>query len=219
MRDFTAGAGRLRSLSVGAKLLYTAFAISALIGLLVSWRLYGAVVQDAGPVAYYAGGPAAAPAPSAAPAALEGPANAVPRPTSGDGPALDLGPELDLPDEAKAPRVMVEPISERRLLEVTHFHLFSIPVYVLILAHLWLLARMPSWLHTAGVAASVVTSGLHIAAPWLVRGAPSATPLMPISGVAMLVVLGIMAAVPSVDMWLPRRSRRGAAAADPDSDS
>lgn len=206
MRDFTAGAGRLRSLSVGAKLLYTAFAVSALIGLLVSWRLYGAVVQDAGPVAYYAGGPAAAPAPSAAPA-------------STGGPALDLGPELELPDEAKAPRVLVEPISERRLLEVTHFHLFSIPVYVLILAHLWLLARMPSWLHTAGVAASVVTSGLHIAAPWLVRGAPSATPLMPISGVAMLLVLGVMAAVPSVDMWLPRRSRRGAAAADPDSDS
>jgi len=202
VKDFTAGGGRLRSLSVGAKLLYTAFTLSAVIGLWVSWRLYGAVVQDAGPAAYYAGAPAAAAPPSAAPAVAPAPEG---------GPALDLGPALELPEEAKAPRVLVEQISDRRLLEVTHFHLFSIPVYVLILAHLWLLARLPSWLHTAGVAASILASGLHLAAPWLVRGAPAAAPLMPISGVLMLVVLGIVALVPTVDMWLPRRSRRAAA--------
>jgi hypothetical protein len=201
VRDFTASAGRLRSLSLGAKLLYSAFALASVIGLLVSWRLYGAMVQDAGAAAYYAGAPVAAPppAPTQAPAAAE-------------GPALDLGPEIELPGTPEAPRVLVEQISERKLLEVTHFHLFSVPVYVLILAHLWLLARLPSWLHTAGVAAAVVTSGLHIAAPWLIRSAPGAAALMPISGVAMLLSLGAMAVVSTVDMWLPRRSRRGEAA-------
>jgi hypothetical protein len=188
VRDFTAGAGRLRSLSLGAKLVYTAFAVAAVIGLLVSWRLYGTMVADAGPAAYYAG--AATPAP-AAPA-----------------PALDLGPELDLPEEPKAPRILVEQISERKLLEVTHFHLFSIPVYVLILAHLWLLARIPPWLQTWGVVAAVVASGLHIAAPWLIRTAPAAAQLMPLSGVAMLGALGTMALVSTVDMWMPRRARR-----------
>ncbi|WP_437668684.1 hypothetical protein [Sorangium sp. So ce131] len=204
MRDFTAAAGRLRSLSLGAKLLYSAFAVASIVGLLVSWRLYGAMVQDAGAAGYYAGAPAAAPppAPAQAPAAAS------------DGPALDLGPELDLPGAPETPRVLVEQVSERKLLEVTHFHLFSVPVYVLILAHLWLLARLPPWLHTAGVAAAVVTSGLHIAAPWLIRGAPGAAALMPISGVAMLLSLGAMALVSTVDMWLPRRPRRGPAGPD-----
>ncbi|WP_437302063.1 hypothetical protein [Sorangium sp. So ce388] len=207
MRDFSAAAGRLRSLSLGAKLLYTAFTVASLIGLLVSWRLYGAMVQDAGSAGYYAGAPAIAPppAPTQAPAAA-------------DGPALDLGPELELPATQEAPRVLVEQISERKLLEVTHFHLFSVPVYVLILAHLWLLARLPSWLHTAGVVAAVAASGLHIAAPWLIRGAPGAAALMPVSGVAMLLSLGAMAVVSTVDMWLPRRSRRGEAAPPAEAD-
>lgn len=196
MRDFTAGAGRLRSLSLGAKLVYSAFAVSAVIGLLVSWRLYGTMVADAGPAAYYAGVTAPSPSPSSAPAA------------SSAGPALDLGPEIELPEEPKTPRILVEQVSERKLLEVTHFHLFSIPVYVLILAHLWLLTRIPPWLQTSGVAAAVVTSGLHIAAPWLLRTAPAAAPLMPLSGAAMLGTLGSMALVSTVDMWMPRRARR-----------
>ncbi|WP_433926061.1 hypothetical protein AB3662_24350 [Sorangium cellulosum] len=200
MRDFAAAAGRLRSLSLGAKLLYTAFTVASVIGLLVSWRLYGAMVQDAGSAGYYAGAAVVAPAPA--------PAQTAPA----EGPALDLGPELELPAAPETPRVLVEQISERKLLEVTHFHLFSVPVYVLILAHLWLLARLPSWLHTAGVVAAVAASGLHMAAPWLIRGAPGAAALMPVSGVAMLLSLGAMAVVSTVDMWLPRRSRRGEAA-------
>ncbi len=199
MRDFAASAGRLRVLSFGAKLLYTAFAISAIIGLLVSWQLYGAAIGEGGDKVYYSGAAAEAkpaPEPLAAPAA------------EGDGPALDL------PEEATAPRVMTEQISERKLLEVTHFHLFSVPVYVLILAHLWLLARMPSWLHTAGIVASVATSGLHLAAPWIVRGRPGLSALMPISGVGMLVVMGIIAIVPAIDMWLPRPARRSAEAGE-----
>ncbi|WP_437283818.1 hypothetical protein [Sorangium sp. So ce406] len=207
MRDFAAAAGRLRSLSLGAKLLYTAFTVASVIGLLVSWRLYGAMVQDAGAAGYYAGAAVVAPAP--APTQTAAPA---------EGPALDLGPELDLPATPETPRVLVEQISERKLLEVTHFHLFSVPVYVLILAHLWLLARLPSWLHTAGVVAAVVASGLHMAAPWLIRSAPGAAALMPVSGVAMLLSLGAMAVVSTVDMWLPRRSRRGEAAPSADAE-
>lgn len=176
--------GRLRVLSVGAKILYSAFAIATIAGLLVSWRLYGAAVGDAGPAVYYAGAAkvAATAAPSAAPS---------------DGPAIELAPE-----DAK-PRVIVEQMPERKLLEVTHFHLFSIPVYVLILAHLWLLAKIPRWLAHAGVVLAVATSGLHIAAPWLVRGHAGAAFLVGTSGAAMLIVLGGMALWAVVDMWLP----------------
>jgi len=82
VKDFTAGPpGRLRTLPVGAKILYSAFAVATLIGLLVSWRLYGAAVGDAGPAVYYSGA-----APSAEPIA--------PTPPSGAGSgAIELAPD------------------------------------------------------------------------------------------------------------------------------
>src|SRR5262245_11806557 len=138
MKDFASNPGRLRALSVGAKVLYTAFVVSALAGLLLSWRLYGAVVGEPGAPAYYAGAEV----------------TAKPAPGATDGPVVEL------PADVARERAIVEQISERKLLEVTHFHLFSVPVYVLILAHLWLLARLPAWAHTGGVVAAVVTSGV-----------------------------------------------------------
>lgn len=187
MRDFqSAMPGRLRALSVGAKILYSAFVVATLLGLLVSWQLYGAVTGDAGAGAYYAG--------AAAPRA---PATDVSA-TGEGGPAIDLAPD------DQQPRAIVLQMPPRKLLEVTHFHLFSIPVYVLILAHLWLLAKIPPWLQTGGVAAAVAVSALHIAAPWLVRGHAGAAFLMGSSGAAMLLVLGAMGLWSMIDMWLPQ---------------
>jgi hypothetical protein len=74
---------------------------------------------------------------------------------------------------------------------------------VLILAHLWLLAKIPAWLQNGGVGAAVITTGLHIGAPWLARGRPALGMLVGGSAVAMLVVLGVMALWSMVDMWLP----------------
>lgn len=182
--------GRLRAVSTGTKILYTSFAIAAVIGLLVSWRLYGAATSEAGAAAYYAGAPVQ-------------PAKAAP--PSG-------GPVLDLPEEVARPRAIIVQIPDRKLLEVTHFHLFTIPVYVLILAHLWLLAKLPIWLQNAGAVGAVVTSGLHIAAPWIVRDSPGLAWLMPLSGIAMLLTLGVMAVVSTIDMWLPQPSMNNALA-------
>jgi hypothetical protein len=181
VKDFVSGPpGRLRVLPLGAKILYSAFAIAAIIGLLVSWRLYGAAVGDAGPAVYYAGATPVAPA----------------------GPAHETG-GVELAPEDAAPRPIVEMIPERKLLEVTHFHLFTIPIYVLVLAHLWLLAKVPPWAQHAGVIAAVTASGLHMAAPWIVRGRPPLTFLVGSSGVAMLVALGALALGSMIDMWLP----------------
>jgi hypothetical protein len=181
VRDFQAGLpGRLRALPLGAKILYSAFVLATLIGLWVSDSLYRAAVGDAGPAVYYAGAVA-----SSAPPAARG------------GPAIELAPE-----DSK-PRAIVEQIPERKLLEVTHFHLFTIPVYVLVLAHLWLLAKVPVWAQNLGVVAAVAASGLHIAAPWIVRGRPGLTFLVGSSGLAMLGALGLLAVGSTIDMWLP----------------
>lgn len=186
MRDFQATLpGKLRAVSVGSKLLYTAFAVATLVGLLVSWKLYGAAVGEAGPAAYYSG----AEVKEAEPREKANPAG---------------GPVIDLAEETKTPRAATYQMPERKLLEVTHFHLFTIPVYVLILAHLWLLTKLPVRVQHAGVVLAVLTSALHIAAPWLVRGSPGAAVLMPISGVSMLLTLGLMALWSVVDMWLPQ---------------
>jgi hypothetical protein len=188
VRDFNAPPGRLRILSPGAKVLYTAFAIATLVGLWVSFELYGVAVGDEGPRAYYA-----------AEVTVEETA-----PPSPEAPASD-GPVLELPEEATSPRVLRERISERKLLEVTHFHLFSTPLLVLVLAHLWLLASLPRWLHLGGVIVAVGATAVHLAAPWLVRGREALAPLVAVSAVSMLVALGVMAVVPAVDMWLPLR--------------
>lgn len=185
MKEFQATRpGRLRVARAGSKMLYTAFAIAAIIGLFVSWRLYGVAIGEGGPAAYYAGEPVA-----------------VAKPAGDAG-----GPVLDLPDEVTQPRAITVQIPERKLLEVTHFHLFTIPVYVLVIAHLFLLAKIPVWLQNGGTALAIVSSGLHIAAPWLVRGRPGITWIMPVSGVTMMVTLGLMAVVATVDMWLPASS-------------
>jgi hypothetical protein len=182
VNDFQAGMpGRLRALPLGSKILYSAFVVATLVGLAVSARLYQVGVGDAGAAVYYAGAASAPP----------------PAPESSDGPAIDLAPE------DQKPRTIHEQIPERKLLEVTHFHLFTIPVYVLVLAHLWLLAKVPPWAQNTGVVASVITSGLHLAAPWIVRGRPGLAFLMGSSGAAMLAALGVIAVGSMIDMWLP----------------
>jgi hypothetical protein len=196
MRDFTTGPGRLRILSLSSKLLYSAFLVAALTGLLISWKLYGAAVGTGGPRAYYAG--EAAPPP---------PAAEVRAPAESDGPSLDL------PQEAATPKPMVEQISDRRLLEVTHFHIFTIPIYVLVLAHLFLLTRLPSWVHTSAIATAVGSSGVHIAGPWIVRGHPALAWLMPVSAILMLITLALIGIVTAVDMWLPKSTRKPTEAA------
>ncbi len=191
MRDFQAAVpGRLRNVSLGSKVLYTAFTLATVVALLVSWSLYGAAVGEGGAAAYYAGEPVAALKDT----------------------AKSDGPVLDLPEEVARPRAITLQIPERKLLEVTHFHLFTIPVYVLIIAHLFLLARIPVRIQLTGTALAIVTSGLHIAAPWIVRNSPGLAFLMPVSGAAMLVTLGLMALVATVDMWMPSPSPNDALA-------
>jgi len=142
VRDFQAGPpARLRLLPAGAKILYTAFAIATVIGLLVSARLYRAAVGDAGPAAYYGGAPMRPQATVTAPPPAGG---------------IELAPEDAAPERS-------ELIAERRLLEVTHFHVFTIPLFVLVIAHLWMLAKVPLWAQNAGVVLAVATSGLHSA--------------------------------------------------------
>ncbi|NOY93372.1 MAG: hypothetical protein GXP55_19480 [Deltaproteobacteria bacterium] len=184
MRDFERKPGRLHALSLPARLVYSAFLLFTLTGLALSAGLLDDMVgvDLHGTGAYYAGEPEVTPSTA---------------PTGDTGPAFELPPEADA-----AP--MATPMSRRKLLEVSHFHLFSMPVYLLILSHLFMLGRSRKSLKVAVIAASSVGTALHILAPWAAAGSwPAANLLYASSGILLGVGLSWMCLVPLWEMWSP----------------
>jgi hypothetical protein len=181
LRQFASGGFRIWNLSREAKLLYTGFGLSALLALGCSLLLYDDMVGGARSVRGYYAGEAASPA-------------ALPAPTE--------GPRLELPEEAKERATMAVPVPYRKLLEVTHFHLFTVPVFLLIVGHLFMLTGLGAATKAAWIIGAWLATLAHLAAPWLIRyGPPSLSPLYPISGAAMAVTMTALTVYPMVVMW------------------
>lgn len=190
MRQFASSGFRIWNLSREAKLVYTGFGLFALLALFVSALFYEDLVgpRTAGVAGYYAG---AATATASAPAA------------TGGG-----GPKIELPDEAKSSERITVAVTYRKLLEVTHFHLFTVPVFLLIIAHLFMLTGLSSTAKMVWIAAAWLSSLLHLAAPWLIRyGGAGWSWSYPASGAVMAVALTVMTVYPIVVMWLPRAEK------------
>jgi hypothetical protein len=185
MKDFTRPRGRLRSLPLPARVVYSIFLVFTLAGMAMSaWLGQQMVGLDLGRASdYYAGG-------ARAPARVTGTEAA-------------KGPELELPPEADQPTAQ-EPMPLRRLLEITHFHLFSMPVFLLILSHLYMLSRSREAAKVAWIALATLGVAGHIAAPWLARsGSTASIAFYGLTGALMTVGLLVMALVPLFEMWLP----------------
>jgi hypothetical protein len=188
MRQFASPGFRLSNLGFEAKVLYTAFCILTFLGIVSSALYYGDLVGGGtqGIRRYYAGHSDPGPA--------------------GPGPAG--GPSIQVPDDdAQAHAPIMVPASYRKLLEVTHFHLFTMPVVLLIVGHLLLATELGrraklGWIVAA--AASVVT---HLATPWLVRyGSTAFAPLHAIGGAALTLTMSVLTIYPVVSMWGRKRS-------------
>ena len=180
MQDFTRPSGRLRALPLGARAVYTVFLVFTLVGLaLTLWLTHDMVGIDLSGAGEYYGG-ASAPIEEA---------EAV------GGPALVLPPDGE---ELAA----FEPMPRRKLLEVTHFHLFSMPVYLLILSHMYMLSRARKRSKAAWIALATFGTLLHVAAPWLIayRCAASVA-VYAVSGSLMLLSYAWMSLVPLWEMW------------------
>lgn len=196
-------------LSLEARVLYTAFLVFLLAGIASSVWLYhdsfgGLSSKGAG--TYYLGdtGGAAAEGRGADP---------------GGGPAIDLpddgGPALDLPgDEPVAPvatgGLRLEK-SSRQVVEIFHFHLFTVPVVLLIVGHLFMLTALSLWTKIGVITVASVASFVHMLAPLLIRfGGEGWSPLMPISVVVAALGWLPMTVWPLWEMWtrLPQRVER-----------
>jgi hypothetical protein len=180
MQDFTRPSGRLRALPLGARAVYTVFLVFTLLGLaLTLWLTHDMVGIDLKGAAEYYGG-------SAHPIADTD---------------IESGPALILPpggDELAA----FEPMPRRKLLEVTHFHLFSMPVYLLILSHMYMLSRSRKSAKAVWIGLGSLGTALHIAAPWLVAQASvGAVASYAISGAMLFISYSVMSVVPLWEMW------------------
>lgn len=114
---------------------------------------------------------------------------------------VDGGPAMVLPPDGED-LAAFDPMPRRKLLEVTHFHLFSMPVYLLILSHMYMLSRSRKNAKAAWIAAGSFGTLLHLAAPWLVaHGCAGAVATYAISGALLLVSYAAMSVVPLWEMW------------------
>ena len=183
MKEFSGVDSRLHNLPLLARVTYSIFLLFTLSGLVVSVLLAGEMLGSGlGELRdYYAGAEAAA---------------ATPGNTAQAG-----GPRLDLPDEALA-GFGSEPQPLRQALEITHFHLFSMPIVLMVLSHLFLLSNASARSKVFWVAASSLSVASHMAAPWLARANLSwSTPFYAISGASLAIAFLVLAVVPLREMW------------------
>ena len=96
------------------------------------------------------------------------------------------------------------------LLETTHFHLFSQPVFFFIIGHIFLLSAWPRPLKAAIVCASFAAVAADIAGPWLIvyAGAPF-TALKLLAGYVLAGCFVVETLVALYDMWRRRPHRSG----------
>ena len=126
-----------------------------------------------------------------------------------EGLGLDLAQHaahyLGNADELGATTMLIEK-SPRELLEVSHFHLFTMPVILLVLAHLFLLSRGGRWKGWV-VGIAVVSTALHVAGPWIIYlGGAGFGWIMPLTGLPFVASYLVMAAWPMPELLQgPRR--------------
>ena len=181
MRPFSGGGIRIWGLSREAKVVYTCFLLTSLLAFGSSFLLAEDMIGGRGAAAYYGVGRAIAP-----------------------GRARTDGPAIALPDEPSAVEVAMP---YRKLLEVAHFHLFTVPVFLLIVTHLFMLTGLGTGAKLGWILLVWLTSLGHVAAPFVVRyGGAKLAWVFPWSGAAMAVPLLFVTVYPAVVMWRAPRS-------------
>jgi hypothetical protein len=189
MKQFASPGFRVWNLPLHTKVLYSAFCVLTLLGILSSALYYEALVGGGlqGVRAYYAGEEAQVAA------------------TEAHAPA---GPAIDLPEESHQ---LVVPMTYRKLLEVTHFHLFTMPVVLLIVGHLFFATGIGERAKMGWILAASASVTMHIATPWLVRfGGGALAPLHSLSGLFMAICMTVVTAYPVHAMWFKKSERLAA---------
>lgn len=103
-----------------------------------------------------------------------------------------------------------EPMSFRELAEITHFHLFTMPVIFMILVHVLYLTTASHRLKTLTTYAAFSGVGLDLLSPWLIAYVSPGFALTMLAG-DLLMTAGflVMFAVPLYDLWVLKHPLMG----------
>ena len=186
MRQFASSGFRIWNLPREAKVVYSFFGLFSLLALASSMLLYEDLVGGgtSGVRSYYAGEAAST-------------ASAANPPT-----AKSAGPEIALPFDQPTQAPLVIAATRRKLLEVTHFHLFTVPVYLLIITHLFLLTGLGVRAKFGWITGGWLAALAHLAAPWLVHfGGGGFAPVYVASGALLAITCLVLTAYPIGAMW------------------
>lgn len=192
MRSF-ARPTSLDRLSLEARVIYTAFCLFMLLGYASSIWLYA---DDAigmspnGAERYYLG-------------------EADKADTKDQG--VGGGPSLDLPsseeESAEGLRLMKPP---RQVIETFHFHLFSVPVCLLIISHIFMMTSLSTRVKTGVIALASLATLVHLAAPPLIRFVSGHFSVLMFPSAALMGGSWIyMTVQPIAQMWLGKGKNAG----------
>jgi hypothetical protein len=176
-------------LSLEARVLYTGFLVFMLLGLVSSVWLYadsfgGLGGRDA--ASYFHGAQSAPPTPEDA----------------RGGPQLELPSDPTAAEDGGGGLRMAKPA--RQVLETFHFHLFTVPVVLLIVGHLFMLTSLATRTKVVVLLVASVSTLLHVLAPLLIRFVdPGLGGLMPITVVAAGIGWMPLLVWPLWEMWKP----------------
>ena len=110
------------------------------------------------------------------------------------------GDATALPSENEALVARMNTFSQ--LLDVTHAHVFELPLVLFVLAHFLMRTRVAEWFKLANYLCSSLGTILFLAAPWTVRYVSVHTAILfYVGAVAIGITATIMIAVPIGDMW------------------
>ena len=99
-----------------------------------------------------------------------------------------------------------EPKSFHELAEITHFHLFTMPVVFLILVHIFFLTMAPIWLKITIAYMAFTGVALDLLSPWLILYISEIFALTLLLGdVFMIGSFMLMSALPLYEMWILKR--------------
>ena len=89
-----------------------------------------------------------------------------------------------------------------QLLDVTHAHVFELPLVLFVLAHFLMRSRVAEWFKLTNYLGSFLGTILFLAAPWTVRYiSVHAAILLHVGAIAIGITATIMIFVPVWDMW------------------
>ena len=103
-----------------------------------------------------------------------------------------------------------EPMSFRELAEITHFHLFTMPVIFMILVHVLYLTMASDQVKITTTYAAFGGVGLDLISPWLISYVSPVFALTMLAGdLLMAASFFVMLAIPLHEMWVLKRPLMG----------